>query len=387
MAKKYPKDYWKVPFNLPHFVGTEIENIKNTKRIGQLSGEGFYTKNVQRWIENNIHTKKAILVHSCTAALEIMALSTKLKPGDEIIMPSFTFVTTANAFVLRGIKPVFVDIREDTLNINESLIESAITSKTKAIMCVHYAGVACEMDTIMKIGKKYNLLVFEDAAQGFLSKYKGRFLGSIGHLGAFSFHETKNITSGEGGSLLINDLKFKRLAEIAKDCGTNKNSYIKGEVSEYTWVNVGSSYGIGELDAAFLFAQMEKSREITKRRVSLWREYHRLLEPLEKLGHLRRPIVPKDVIQNGHIYYILVKDNETRNKLIQHLKENGVMSVFHYIPLHSSKGGKKYSRVVGSMDVTNKVSKTLARLPLYYDLSLNDVHHVVSCVKSFFDNS
>lgn len=375
---------FKIPFNKPHLTHKEMGYISHAHSLGQLAGDGFYTKKCHAWIENNLHAERCLLTHSCTAALEMMAILSRVKPGDEVIMPSFTFVTTANAFVLRGAVPVFVDIREDTLNIDERLIENAITSKTKAIVVVHYAGISCEMDTINKIAKKYNILVFEDAAQGFLSKYKGQYLGTIGDIGAISFHETKNIISGEGGALILNNKKFIERAEVIREKGTDRSKFMKGQVDKYTWVDIGSSYLPGEIIAAFLYAQLEMASKITKQRIRIWNKYHKKFDNLEKNGLIRRPIIPSYVQPNGHLYYITTENLRVRNKLIGFLKRIGIFAPFHYVPLHSSRAGKKYTRFVGSMDVTNNIANTLIRLPLFYDITDREIEYVVESIYDFF---
>ena len=374
----------KIPFNKPHLAGRELKYIKRAHSTGWLSGDGHFSKKCQQWLEKTLDCKKALLTHSCTAALEISVVLSRVGPGDEVIMPSFTFVTTANAFVLRGAVPVFVDIRSDTLNIDETLIESAITSKTKAITVVHYAGVGCEMDTIRKIAKKHKLLVLEDAAQGILSKYRGQYLGTLGHLAGFSFHETKNVISGEGGALLINDSRFVERAEIIREKGTNRSAFLRGEVGKYSWVDIGSSYLPGEIVAAFLMAQLEQAAKITKKRIRIWNKYHRKLEALEKSGYIRRPIIPKTCEHNAHMYYILTEKVSVKEKLIEFLKKRRILTVSHYVPLHSSKGGKKYARYVGSMRVTNKVTDTLIRLPLFYDITSSELDYVIQSISDFF---
>lgn len=375
---------FKIPFNKPPLTGKELEYIKQAHEIGQFSGDGFFTKKCNQWIENNIGARKSLLTHSCTAALEMMAILADLRLGDEVIMPSYTFVSTANAFVMRGAVPVFVDIREDTLNINEKLIESAITPNTKAIVVVHYAGVGCEMDEILKIAKKYNLLIFEDAAQGILAKYKDKYLGAIGDLGAFSFHETKNIASGEGGAILINNPKYSERAEIIREKGTNRNQFFRGQVDKYTWVDIGSSYLPGEIIAAFLAAQLEEAQNLTRKRVEIWNNYHRQLAELEKCGYLRRPIVPDNCEHNGHMYYVLLDDLERRTKLIDFLKQQDILSVFHYIPLHSSPAGRKFGRAIGDMKITDSTTDRLLRLPLFYELSNRDIEFVIGSIKNFY---
>lgn len=380
------KRSWKIPFNKPHLTHKEMGYISYAHSLGQLSGDGYYTQACHQWLEKNLNTKKALLTNSCTAAMEMMTLILKIEPGDEVIMPSYTFPSTANAVVLRGGIPVFIDIRPDTLNINEKLIEAAITPKTKVIFVVHYAGVSCEMDTIRTIAKKHGLKVLEDAAQGFLSKYKDQYLGTIGEMGAFSFHETKNVISGEGGALLINDKSFIERAEVIREKGTNRNKFFRGEVDRYTWVDIGSSYLPGEITAAFLMAQLEKARRITKKRISVWNKYYMYLEDLEKAGFIKRPTVPKDCQHNGHLFYILTKNLKIRNQLIEFLKKRGILSVFHYVPLHSSPAGKKFTRHVGNMSITGNTSDTLIRLPLFYDITNMEVEYIVKSIENFFKN-
>lgn len=354
-----------IPFNKPYMTGNELELIQQAHAKGHLSGDGDFTKRCHAWLENQIGCQKALLTHSCTAALELSALLLDLEPGDEVIMPSFTFVSTANAFVLRGAVPVFVDIRPDTLNIDETLIEAAITPRTKAICVVHYAGVGCAMDTIMAIAEKHGLAVVEDAAQGILSTYKGRPLGSIGQLGALSFHETKNVISGEGGALLINDAQYAERAEIIREKGTNRSKFFRGQVDKYTWVDLGSSYLPGEIIAAFLTAQFEEAESITKRRLAIWQRYHDWAAPLEAKGIARRPIIPPECVHNAHMFYLLLSDIEHRSRFIAGLREHGIHAVFHYIPLHSSPAGTRFCRTSGSMTITNDVSQRLVRLPLW----------------------
>ncbi len=339
-----------IPFNKPYMTRKELGYIADAHSREHLSGDGSYTKKCHQWLENNTSSMMALLTHSCTAALEMGAILTDIQFGDEIIMPSFTFVSTANAFVLRGGVPVFVDIRQDTLNIDECKIEAAITSKTKAIVPVHYAGVACEMDKIMEIAQRYDLVVIEDAAQAIMSTYKGRALGSIGDLGAYSFHETKNIIAGEGGSLLVNNNRFSKRAEIIREKGTNRSQFFNGEIDKYSWVDIGSSYLPGEVTAAFLWTQMEEADSITRRRLDLWHEYHNALESLEMKGLIRRPIVPEYCQHNAHMYYILLGSISKRNELIRNLKEHGIIAVFHYVPLHDTEAGCKYGRTSGEAD-------------------------------------
>lgn len=357
-----------IPFNKPYLTGKEIDYIQRSHEVGNLSGDGEFTVKSSLWLENNTGCKKALLTHSCTGALEMSAILANIKPGDEVILPSYTFVSTANAFVLRGAIPVFVDIRPDTLNINEKLIEAAITPRTKAIAPVHYAGVGCEMDEIMRIAKKHNLLVIEDAAQGIMSTYKGKALGSIGHLGTFSFHETKNIISGEGGALLINDDSFVDRAEIIREKGTNRSQFYHGKVDKYTWHDLGSSYLPGEDTAAFLLAQLENAQEITDARLAIWDKYHQAFEGLEQKGDITRPTIPEECQHNAHMYYILLDSNATRTKLIETFKKQNIHPVFHYIPLHSSPGGLQFGRVSGEMTQTDDLSARLLRLPLWVGL-------------------
>ena len=358
----------KIPFNKPFMTGKELFYIAEAHFNGMLAGDGPFTKKCHAWLEKETGAQKALLTHSCTAALEMAAILADIQPGDEVIMPSYTFVSTANAFVLRGGVPVFVDIRPDTLNIDETKIEAAITSKTKAIVPVHYAGVGCEMDTIMDIAKRHNLLVIEDAAQGVFAKYKGKTLGTIGHMGCYSFHETKNVISGEGGALLINDSCFIERAEIIREKGTNRSQFFRGQVDKYTWVDVGSSYLPGEVIAAFLWAQLEDAGNITQRRLNIWEQYHRGLHALERQGLLRRPIAPSHCQQNAHMYYILLNSLDARTKLIEQMRKSEIYPVFHYVPLHSSPAGKKYGRVHGEMTHTNDLSDRLLRLPMWTGL-------------------
>lgn len=373
-----------IPFNKPFITGREFSNITEAYLSGQLSGDGPFTSKCHIWIEKQTGTQKALLTHSCTAALEMCALLLNLKVGDEVIMPSFTFVSTANAFVLRGATPVFVDIRFDTGNIDENLIEEAITKQTKAIVVVHYAGVSCDMDKIMSIAQRYNLPVIEDAAQGVMSFYKGRALGSIGQLGAYSFHETKNLISGEGGALLVNDPLWIQSAEIIREKGTDRSQFFKGEVDKYTWQSVGSSFLPGELIAAFLNAQLEHAKEITEKRLLIWNLYYAGLEFLEKKGILRRPIVPTYCEHNGHIFYILVDTEAVRNELLNNFREAGVGAIFHYIPLHDSPAGHKFGRSSGELEKTKQFSSQLIRLPMWVGLPDSDVAKIVTIVEDFF---
>jgi len=354
-----------IPFNKPHMMGKELQYIAEAHDLGHLSGDGPFTKRCQAWLEKRCLSYRALLTHSGTAALEMTAILADIRPGDEVIMPSYTFVSTANAFVLRGAVPVFVDIRGDTMNIDETLIEAAVTDRTRAIVVVHYAGVACEMDEIAAIARQHNLSVVEDAAHGIMADYKGRPLGSIGRLAALSFHETKNIISGEGGALLINDPSLFGRAEIIREKGTDRSRFFRGEVDKYTWVDIGSSYLPGELISAFLMAQMDAADEITVRRMGIWNRYHTAFAEAENRGVVRRPVVPSHCRHNAHMYYLLLPDLQKRTAFIAGLKEKGIHAVFHYVPLHDSPAGKKYCRAVGDMQATFDASNRLVRLPLW----------------------
>lgn len=366
-----------IAFNRPHMTGKELYYIARAHFNGALAGDGPFTKRCHAWLESRTGCNKGLLTHSCTAALEMAALLLDIQPGDEIIMPSYTFVSTANAFVLRGGIPVFVDIREDTLNLDETLIESAITPRTRAIVPVHYAGVACEMDKIMDVAKRHGLKVVEDAAQGVMATYKGQALGSIGDLGAYSFHETKNVISGEGGALLVNTPDLSLRAEIIREKGTDRSQFFRGEVDKYTWQEVGSSFLPGELIAAFLWAQLEEAERITKERLAIWQHYHELLEPLEAKGILRRPIVPRTCEHNAHMYYVLLAPEFNRQRVLDAFKRNEVWSVFHYVPLHSSPAGRRYARTHGELKITEQQSERLIRLPLWVGLSSAQQQRVV----------
>ncbi len=372
-----------IGFNKPYLTGKELDHIAEAHADSKLAGDGKFTALCNTWLEQRTGCHKALLTHSCTAALEMSAILADIQPGDEVIMPSYTFVSTANAFVLCGGVPVFVDIRPDTLNIDESLIEDAITEKTKAIVTVHYAGIACEMDAIMDIANRYKLLVIEDAAQGVLANYKGRALGSIGHLSCFSFHETKNIISGEGGALLINDLRLVDRAEVIREKGTNRSRFFRGQVDKYTWVDIGSSYLPGEITAAFLWAQMQEADAITGRRKDIWDRYHAAFEMLERSGCLRRPVVPVDCNHNAHMYYLLLRDLAERTEFIGAMSRNGINCVFHYVPLHSSPAGQRYGRAHGSLDTTNLQSERLVRLPMFFELSEAQQERVVETVRKY----
>ena len=369
-----------IPFNRPGITGKELEYIAQAHARLQLSGDGEFTRRCNVWMEQRTGARKALLTHSCTAALEMAVILAGVEAGDEVIMPSYTFVSTANAVVLRGAVPVFVDVRADTLNLDETLIEAAITPRTKAILVVHYAGVACEMDAILEIAARHGLLVLEDAAQGVMASYKGRPLGSIGQMGAFSFHETKNVISGEGGALLVNTPELVQRAEIIREKGTNRSQFYRGQVDKYTWVDVGSSYLPSEIIAAFLWAQLELADSITQARLSLWNTYHDALQELEHSGFLRRPIVPAHCAHNAHMYYVLMPTLELRTRLIARLKEHHIHAVFHYVPLHSSPAGQRYARYVGSMAHTNDIADRLVRLPLWSGME-SVQQQVIECVE------
>jgi dTDP-4-amino-4,6-dideoxygalactose transaminase len=374
----------RIPFNKPFIVGKELYYISQAVIEGQLAGDGPFTKRCHTWLEEHIGCRKALLTHSCTAALEMAAMLCDIQLGDEVIMPSFTFVSTANAFVLRGAVPVFVDIRQDTLNIDEKLIEEAMSAKTRAIVPVHYAGVPCAMDEILALAEKHGVYVIEDAAQALLSMHKNKFLGTLGHFGCLSFHETKNIISGEGGALLVNKDTMCERAEILREKGTNRSQFFRGEVDKYTWVDIGSSYLPSELVSAFLFAQMEMADRIVESRREIFYLYLELLKPLEEKGMLRLPFVDDRDSNNGHIFYVIASCLEKRDHLIGHLAKSGIKAIFHYVPLHSSPAGKRYGRVSGSMRLTDDLSDRLLRLPLYYGMSHDDVYAVVDCIKDFF---
>lgn len=371
-----------IPFNKPFIIGRELALIADAVAQGHLSGDGPYTKLCHNWFEDKLGCRKALLTHSCTGALEMAAILCDIQPGDEVILPSYTFVSTANAFVLRGAAPVFVDIRPDTLNLDEKLIEAAITPRTRVIVPVHYAGVPCEMDTIMNIAQRHKLLVVEDAAQALLSTYKGKALGSIGHFGCLSFHETKNIISGEGGALLINDARLAERAEVIREKGTNRSQFFRGEVDKYTWVDIGSSYLPSELVSAFLYAQLERADEIIAKRRSICTAYATQLAPLQQGGQLR--IADFDEDSNGHLFYVLLDSLATRSRLIAHLKAQGIHPVFHYVPLHSSPAGRRYGREGSSMQVTDDLSERLLRLPLFYEMSEDDIARICAAIEDFF---
>lgn len=375
---------YKIPFNRPFIAGKELFFIAQAVTFGNMAGDGYFTKACCELMQSRFKIPKILMTPSCTAALEMCAMLCDLKEGDEVIMPSYTFVSTANAVVLRGARPVFVDIRPDTLNIDENLIEAAITPRTKAIFPVHYAGVSCEMDRIMAIAKKHGLVVAEDAAQGVNSFYQGRALGSIGHLGCYSFHETKNYISGEGGALCVNDDRFVDRSEILRDKGTNRRQFFRGQVDKYTWVDIGSSYVPSEIVSAFLYGQLEQLQEIRDRRKSNFDYYHTRLSRLEAEGLLRRPVIPYGCETNYHMYYILLPDRETRDGLMKHLNGLGIMAVFHYIPLHSAPMGLKLGYQEGELPVTEELSGRILRLPLYFEISDADKERVIDVIDSYF---
>jgi dTDP-4-amino-4,6-dideoxygalactose transaminase len=370
-----------IPFNRPYMVGTELEYVRRAHANLQLAGDGRFTAMCSEWLERTVGCGKALLTHSCTAALEMAAILAEIGPGDEVIMPSFTFVSTANAFVLRGGVPVFVDVRPDTLNLDEEQVEAAITARTRAIVVVHYAGVACEMDMILDIAARHGLMVIEDAAQALMSSYRGRPVGSFGSLATLSFHETKNIISGEGGALLINDPSLAERAQVIREKGTNRTQFMAGNVARYTWLDIGSSYLPGEMTAAFLWGQMEAAREINERRMAIWETYHRALEGLEAKDRLRRPVTPAECTGNAHMYYVLLPPGTGRAAFIAALAQQGVGAVSHYVPLHASPGGRRFGRFVGPMTNTVTLSERLVRLPLWIGLEARQAH-VIGAVSS-----
>lgn len=375
-----------IKFNIPPLVGNEQEHINKALTINQkVSGDGPYTNKCNQWIEDNFNSSKALLTTSCTHALEMSAILTDIQPGDEVIAPSYTFVSTVNAFVLRGARIVFVDIRPDTMNIDENLIEDAITDKTKVIIPVHYAGVSCEMDEIMKIANKYKLFVVEDAAQGVMSTYKGKALGTIGDLGCFSFHETKNYSMGEGGALLIENKNLIERAEIIREKGTNRNRFLRGQVDKYTWVDIGSSYLPSDLNAAYLYAQLEEAETINNNRLDTWNKYYQGLQSLQDNKNIELPIIPDGCVHNAHMFYIKCKDLNERMALIDYLKQQGIAAVFHYIPLHTSAAGLKMTRFHGEDKYTTKESERLLRLPMYYNIKDSDVLKVINSIKKFYE--
>jgi len=379
------KKRFEIPFNKPFIVGKELYYMAQSVMVeAHLSGDGPFTKRCHHWLEEKLGCARAFLTHSCTGALEMAAILCDIQPGDEVIMPSFTFVSTANAFVLRGGVPVFVDIRPDSLNLDQGLIEGALTRRTRAIVPVHYAGVACDMERILEIADRYTLWVVEDAAQALLSSYRGKFLGTFGHLGCLSFHETKNIISGEGGALLLNDKRFVERAEIIREKGTDRSKFFRGEVDKYTWVDIGSSFLPSELIGCFLYAQIEQAEKIIAVRRHIVEGYTDRLRPLEEKGLLRLPFTRDQCTVNGHLFYVITKSLEERDRLLHYLRENGIYAVFHYVPLHSSPAGRKYGRISGNMSVTDEVSERLLRLPLFYEMKDEDVGRVADTVIRFY---
>lgn len=374
-----------IRFNVPPFVGKEMEYVKQSIDNMHICGDGEFTKKCNAWIEERTKTTKCLLTTSCTHALEMAALLCNIKEGDEVIMPSYTFVSTADAFVLRGAKIVFVDIRPDTMNIDENLIEDAITDRTKTIAVVHYAGVSCEMDKIMEIANKYHLQVVEDAAQGVMSSYKGKALGTFGDFGCFSFHETKNYSMGEGGALLIRDEKYIEEAEILREKGTDRSKYYRGQVDKYCWRNYGSSYLPSDMNAAYLYAQLEQAEKINHVRLARWQQYYEALKPLQEAGKIELPYIPENCVQNGHMFYIKCKDLEERTRFIEFMKEHDILTVFHYVPLHSAPAGLKFGRFHGEDRYTTKESERLVRLPMFYDLTTEQVNYIVDKVKEFYE--
>ena len=373
-----------IRFNVPPYTGKEMEYIKQAVENQKICGDGEYTAKCNEWLENKTGTKKALLTTSCTHATELAAILADIQPGDEVIMPSYTFVSTADAFVLRGATAVFVDIRPDTMNIDENLIEDAVTEKTKAIVPVHYAGVGCEMDKIMELAGKYHLKVIEDAAQGIMSEYRGKALGTFGEYGCFSFHETKNFSMGEGGALLIRDEENIEPAEIIREKGTNRAKFFRGQIDKYTWVDKGSSYLPSELNAAYLYAQFELADKITKDRMDSWNRYYEGLKGLKEEGRIELPCIPDHCKHNAHMFYIKAKDLGERTALINHLKANDILAVFHYVPLHSAPAGLKFGRFHGEDRYTTKESERLVRLPLYYGLKKEQVDYIIDKVKEFY---
>lgn len=374
-----------INFNVPPYVGNELTYIKEAVDSYKICGDGQFTKKCNAWLEEKFNAQKALLTTSGSTALDMALLLCDLKPGDEVILPSYTFSSTANAPVLAGAKLVFVDIRPDTMNIDENKIEAAITKKTKVIIAVHYAGVSCEMDTILDIARRHNLMVIEDAAQGVMSTYKGKALGTMGDFGCYSFHETKNYSMGEGGALVINNPAYNEKAEILREKGTNRAKFFRGQVDKYTWVDFGDSYLPSELNAAYLWAQLEVADEINENRLATWNAYYEAFKPLEEKGYIELPTIPSGCVHNAHMFYIKLKDLEARTDFIEALKKDGVNCVFHYIPLHSAPAGHKFGRFDGEDEYTTKESERLVRLPLYYNLTLEDREHVIDSVKQYFE--
>jgi len=373
----------KIPFNKPALIGNELRYIQDAVTSGKISGDGSYTKKCQELIENKFNTGKVLLTTSCTAAMEMAAILFNIQPGDEVILPSYTFVSTASAFILRGAKPVFIDIREDTLNMDERLIENNITDKTRAIIPVHYAGVGCEMETILDIARSRNLWILEDAAQGITSRYQNQHLGTIGDLGAFSFHETKNVICGEGGALLVNNEQLRERAEIIWEKGTNRKKFFRGEVDKYTWIDLGSSYLISDVLAAYLYAQLENLEKIQNKRRQIYEYFNLTLQELEEKGKVRLPIIPENCRSNYHLFYMLLPDQRRRDMLISQLRTAGVHAVFHYVPLHTSPMGKKFGYQLGDLPISEDLSGRLIRLPIFYDLTLREAKFICSRVKKF----
>lgn len=377
-----------IPFNRPPYTGQEDQHVLAAMRSDKISGDGAFSRLCQRWFQEQLGCRKALLTPSCTQALEMAALLIDIQPGDEVIMPSYTFVSTANAFVLRGARIVFVDIRPDTMNIDERLIESAITDRTRAIVPVHYAGVACEMDSICGIAERHGLFVVEDAAQGMMSSYKGRPLGTLGHLGAYSFHETKNYTAGgEGGLLIVNDERFSERAEIIREKGTNRSQFFRGMVDKYSWVDLGSSYLPSDIQAAYLWGQLEQADAINDNRLRSWEYYRRALAPLAEAGLVELPRIPKGCTHNAHMFYLKTRDLDERTQLLEHLKARDILAVFHYVPLHSAQAGLKFSRFHGEDRYTTRESERLIRLPLWYGMSRETLQTIARAVHDFYDSS
>ncbi|MFA5014523.1 MAG: dTDP-4-amino-4,6-dideoxygalactose transaminase [Actinomycetota bacterium] len=373
-----------IPFNKPSLIGKELDYIKQAVRSGKISGDGAFSNKCAKLMQERYNIKKVLLTTSCSSALDMSAILINIKSGDEVILPSYTFVSTANCFYTRGAKLKFVDIKKDTLNIDENKIEEALSPKTKAIAVVHYAGVSCKMDKIIEIAKRNKLYIIEDAAQGIESRYKGKYLGSMGDIGCYSFHETKNISCGEGGSILINNKKFIERAEIIREKGTNRNKFFRGEVDKYTWVDIGSSFLPSEILSAFLYAQLEEIETIINNRKKLWDYYYNNLEDLEKKGFIRRPIIPEDCTHNGHLFYIILNNCKIRNMLLEYFKSKGILAIFHYLPLHLSPMGKKMGYKKGQLPVTEKISSCLVRLPLFYGLTRSEQDIVLDNLLKFF---
>lgn len=375
----------RIPFNIPPYVGHEMEYLQKACEVNhKICGDGPFTKQCKAWVEEKTGTAECLMTTSGTSALEMAAHLSHIQPGEEVIMPSYTFCSTADAFVLKGAVPVFVDVRPDTMNLDETLLEDAITDKTRAIAAVHYAGVSCEMDTILEIAGRHHLTVVEDAAQGVMSSYKGRALGTFGDFGCYSFHETKNYSMGEGGALLIRDPEKISEAEILREKGTNRSQFFRGQIDKYTWVDYGSSFLPSELNAAYLMAQLDRADEINHARLARWEQYYRLLSPLAAEGRIELPVIPKDCVHNAHMFYIKTRDLEERQALIQALREQGILAVFHYIPLHSSPAGRKFGRFHGEDRYTTRESERLLRLPMYYSLTEENVNDVVSVIEEFY---